>query len=206
LEPPQSPVSQEKPESGGRTRRPGGVRTWRWAIVKASLERGNPTYILHGSEIGLDIDKLQMLLSFKAQGARLVESSFSDHGSLVDAVKQGDVVICAMSGVHFRSHNRLLQLKLVDAIKEASNVTRFLLSEFGMDQTRMGDAMEPGRVSFDEKMTVRKAIKDAYVSANCFADYFVDSLCQMQRLVPPRDRVTLLGGGDIKGYPKSWLL
>ncbi|MQM15120.1 hypothetical protein Taro_048059 [Colocasia esculenta] len=119
-----------------------------------------------------------MLLSFKAQGARLVESSFSDHGSLVDTVKQVDVVICAMSGVHFRSHNLLLQLKLVDAIKEAGNVTRFLRSEFGMDPTRMGD--EPGRVSFDEKMTVRKAIKDAgiphtYVSANCFADYFGQS-------------------------------
>ncbi|MQL95552.1 hypothetical protein Taro_028217 [Colocasia esculenta] len=183
-------------------------------IVKASLERGNPTYILHRPEIGLDIDKLQMLLSFKAQGARLVEGSFSDHGSLVDAVRQVDVVICAMSGVHFRSHNLLLQLKLVDAIKEAGNVTmerteaimvlqRFLPSEFGMDPARMGDAMEPGRVSFDEKMTVRKAIEDAgiphtYVSANCFAGYFVGSLCQMQRLVPPRDRVTLLGGGDVK--------
>ncbi|MQL91269.1 hypothetical protein Taro_023883, partial [Colocasia esculenta] len=71
-------------------------------------------------------------------------------------------------------------------------MSRFLPSEFGMDPARMGDAMEPGRVSFDEKMTVRKAIKDAgiphtYVSANCFADYFVGSLCQMQWLVPPRD-------------------
>jgi hypothetical protein len=27
-----------------------------------------------------------------------------------------------MSGVHFKSHNILMQLKLVDAIKEAGNV------------------------------------------------------------------------------------
>ncbi|OVA15191.1 NmrA-like [Macleaya cordata] len=91
-------------------------------IVKASLAQGHATYVLRRPEIGLDIDKLQMLLSFKAQGARLIDGSFSDHRSLVDAVKQVDVVICVISGVHFRSHNILLQLKLIDAIKEAGNV------------------------------------------------------------------------------------
>lgn len=91
-------------------------------IVKACLAQGHPTYVLQRGEIGLDIDKLQMLLSFKEQGVRLIEGSFSDHQSLVDAVKQVDVVICTMSGVHFRSHNILEQLKLVDAIKEAGNI------------------------------------------------------------------------------------
>ncbi|XVE57334.1 hypothetical protein DITRI_Ditri04bG0082900 [Diplodiscus trichospermus] len=91
-------------------------------IVKASVAQGHETYVLQRPEIGLDIEKLQMLLSFKKQGAHLVEGSFSDHKSLVDAVKQVDVVICTMSGVHFRSHNLLLQLKLVEAIKEAGNV------------------------------------------------------------------------------------
>ena len=91
-------------------------------IVKASLALGHPTYVLQRPEIGLDIEKLQMLLSFKKQGAHLVEGSFSDLQSLVRAVKLVDVVICTMSGVHFRSHNILLQLKLVQAIKEAGNV------------------------------------------------------------------------------------
>ncbi|MCD7453788.1 hypothetical protein HAX54_022124 [Datura stramonium] len=91
-------------------------------IVKASLAQGHTTYVLQRPEIGLDIDKLQMLLSFKEQGARLVEASFSDHRSLVEAVKEVDVVICTMSGVHFRSHNILLQLKLIEAIKEAGNI------------------------------------------------------------------------------------
>lgn len=91
-------------------------------IVKASLAAGHTTYVLQRPEIGLDIDKLQMLLSFKEQGAQLVEASFSDHRSLVEAVREVDVVICTMSGVHFRSHNILLQLKLVDAIKEAGNI------------------------------------------------------------------------------------
>lgn len=91
-------------------------------LVRSSLDQGHPTYILQRPEIGLDIDKLQTLLSFKRSGAHLIEGSFSDPRTLVDAVRQVDVVICAMSGVHFRSHNILMQLKLVEAIKEAGNV------------------------------------------------------------------------------------
>jgi nucleoside-diphosphate-sugar epimerase len=91
-------------------------------IVKASLDQGHKTYVLQRSEIGLDIEKLHLLLSFKKQGAHLVQGSFSDQQSLVEAVKKVDVVICTMSGVHFKSHNILMQLKLVDAIKEAGNV------------------------------------------------------------------------------------
>ncbi|KAI5656435.1 hypothetical protein M9H77_25228 [Catharanthus roseus] len=172
-------------------------------IVKASLAQGHTTYVLQRPEIGLDIDKLQMLLGFKEQGAHLVEASFSDHQSLVNAVKLADVVICTMSGVHFRSHNILLQLKLVQAIKDAGNVKRFLPSEFGMDPARMQDALEPGRVTFDEKMTVRRAIEAAniphtYISSNCFAGYFAGNLSQFATLLPPRDNVQLYGNGNVK--------
>ncbi|KAK9052862.1 hypothetical protein SSX86_029492 [Deinandra increscens subsp. villosa] len=173
-------------------------------IVKASLAQGHPTYILMRRELGFDIEKIQMLLSFKEQGARLVEGSFSDHQSLVDAVKQVDVVICAMSGVQFRSHNILLQLKLVDAIKEAGNIKRFLPSEFGIDPSRM-DHAEAGKETFGDKMIIRKAIEDAkiphtYISANLFGGYFVGNLSQLDTgsLMPPRDRVTIYGDGNQK--------
>ncbi|CAB4309489.1 unnamed protein product [Prunus armeniaca] len=173
-------------------------------IVKASLAQGHPTYVLQRPEIGLDIDKLQMLLAFKKQGAHLVEGSFSDFQSLVDAVKLVDVVICTMSGVHFRSHNILLQLKLVKAIKEAGNIKRFFPSEFGLDPARMGHALEPGRVTFDEKMVVRKAIQDAkipftYVCGASFAGYFAGNLSQMGTLLPPREKVLIYGDGNSKG-------
>ncbi|MED6144408.1 hypothetical protein PIB30_015412 [Stylosanthes scabra] len=172
-------------------------------MVKASLEEGHVTYVIQRPEIGLDVDKLQILLSFKRQGARLVQASLSDHRSLVDAIKMVDVVICTMSGVHFRSHNLLVQLKLIEAIKEAGNVKRFLPSEFGMDPALMEHAMEPGRVTFDEKMEVRKAIEEAnipytYVSANCFAAYFAGNLSQMGTLLPPTDKVLLYGHGNVK--------
>ena len=91
-------------------------------LVKASLAQAHETYVLQRPDMGVDIEKVQMLLSFKEQGARLVLGSFNDHQSLVDAVKLVDVVICAISGVHIRSHQILLQLKLVDAIKEAGNI------------------------------------------------------------------------------------
>ncbi|XP_020405904.1 isoflavone reductase homolog [Zea mays] len=172
-------------------------------LVRASLAQGHPTLILLRPEIGLDIDKLQMLLSFKAQGARLVEASLEDHAGLVAAVAQADVVVSAMSGAHIRSHNLSLQHKLVEAIKEAGNIKRFIPSEFGMDPSKMGHALEPGRVTFDEKMDLRRAIEDAniphtYVSANCFAAYFCPNLCQMRTLLPPKEKVHVYGDGNVK--------
>ncbi|XP_060178588.1 bifunctional pinoresinol-lariciresinol reductase 2-like [Lycium barbarum] len=172
-------------------------------MVKASLANGHDTYILQRPEIGVDIEKVEILISFKMQGAHLLTASFNDHQSLVDAVKLVDVVICAISGVHIRSHHILVQLKLVDAIKEAGNIKRFLPSEFGTDPARMENAMEPGRVTFDDKMVVRKAIEEAgipftYVSANCFAGYFLGGLCQIGHILPSRDSVVLLGDGNQK--------
>jgi pinoresinol/lariciresinol reductase len=68
----------------------------------------------------------------------------------------------------------------------------------------MGNALEPGRVSFDEKMELRRAIEDAniphtYISANCFAAYFCPNLCQMATLLPPKEKVHVYGDGNVKG-------
>jgi len=173
-------------------------------FVRASLALGHPTYVLSRPEaIGLDIEKLQMLLSFKNAGAHLVQGSFDNHESLVAALKKVDVVICAMAGNHIRSHAILQQLKLVEAIKEATNIKRFLPSEFGIDPDRMEHAMEPGNVTFIDKREVRRAIEAAgipytYVSANCFAGYFVGGLAQLGRVTPPTDRVSIYGDGNTK--------
>jgi len=64
--------------------------------------------------------------------------------------------------------------------------------------------MEPGRVTFDDKMVVRKAIEDAgipftYVSANCFAGYFLGGLCQPGHIIPSREHVSILGNGKERG-------
>jgi len=77
-------------------------------LVKSSLANGHDTYILQRPEIGVDIEKVEMLIFFKMQGAHLVTAYFNDHQSLMDAVKLVDVVICVISGVHIRSHHILL--------------------------------------------------------------------------------------------------
>nr|GEW95434.1 hypothetical protein [Tanacetum cinerariifolium] len=177
-------------------------------IVKASLDQGHPTYVFMRRELGFEIEKLQMLLSFKKQGAYLVEGSYSDHQSLVDVVKQVDVVICTISRVQFRSHHILLQLKLVDAIKEAGNIMRFLPSEFRLDPSRTESDVEYGKETFEDKMVIRKAIEDAkipytYISANCLGGYFVGNLAQLGSLIPPKDRVSIYGDGNCKGPSPS---
>ncbi|MQL99301.1 hypothetical protein Taro_032023 [Colocasia esculenta] len=173
-------------------------------FVRASLTAGHRTYVLHRPEIGMDIDKAQMLLSHKKEGAILVHGSFGDHQSLVDAVRNADVVICPISGVHHRSHEILLQLKLVDAIKEAGNVKRFIPSEFGSDPLyNMQHCTNPAKVAFEDKMAVRKAIEEAgipftYILGNCTMGYFVSGLCQPGTLFPSRDSVCLHGDGNVK--------
>ncbi|WVZ88858.1 hypothetical protein U9M48_035325 [Paspalum notatum var. saurae] len=80
---------------------------------------------------------------------------------------------------------------------------RFIPSEFGMDPSRMGHALEPGRVTFVDKMEVRRAIEEAniphtYISANCFAAYSCPNLCQMRTLLPPKEKVQVYGDGNVK--------
>lgn len=72
----------------------------------------------------------------------------------------------------------------------------------------MEKATEPGKVTFAEKMVVRKAIEEAgipytYVSANCFAGYFVGGLCQFGKILPSTDSVVIHGDGNVKGTNSS---
>ncbi|VVB01280.1 unnamed protein product [Arabis nemorensis] len=172
-------------------------------IVRECLAEGHETYVLQQPEIGVNIDKVQLLLSFKRQGAHLVEASFSEHESLVSAVKQVDVVVSTISVAHFPTSNIDVHLKLVEAIKEAGNIKRFLPSEFGMDPPRMENTLPQGRETFDQKMEVRNAIEAAgipytYLVGACFAAFFVGNLSQMGTLIPPKKKVDIYGDGSVK--------
>ena len=68
-------------------------------LVKASLAEGHETYILQREDMGMDIEKVQMLLSFKEDGAHLVLASFDDHRSLVEAVRLVDVCVIYMLSI-----------------------------------------------------------------------------------------------------------
>lgn len=76
-----------------------------------------------------------------------------------------------------------------------------------MDVVRMGNALEPGRTTFDDKMKVRKAIEEAkipftYVCGMGFAAYQAGNLCQMRTLLPPKDKLLMYGNGNSKGNLK----
>ncbi|KAH9305673.1 hypothetical protein KI387_010077, partial [Taxus chinensis] len=141
-------------------------------------------------------------------GTIYVQASLDDQERVVDALKQVDVVISALSGGGgggFLRHHILEQLKLVEAIKVAGNIKRFLPSEFGMDPDILVDALEPGNITFSDKRKVRRAIEAAaiphtYVSANMFAGFFAGSLAQSSgRLMPPPHQVLIYGDGNVKG-------
>ncbi|XP_058068976.1 bifunctional pinoresinol-lariciresinol reductase 2-like [Magnolia sinica] len=172
-------------------------------MVRASLALGHPTYVLFRDENINDMEKVELLLDLKQEGAHLVSGSFDDRDSLVRAVRDVDVVISAVAGNHIQDAI-LEQLKLVDILKEMGHIKRFLPSEFGMDPDRMADALPPGNQLFKDKSRVRRAIEEAgiphtYVSGNCYAGYFLGGLGEIAKgLIPPRKHVTLFGDGNVK--------
>ncbi|URD98734.1 Isoflavone reductase [Musa troglodytarum] len=165
-------------------------------LVKASLALGHPTFLLFRPDTASDLARCQMLMELKMDGAQLLQGSLDDRDSLISALKQVDAVVSTIAGDQI-----LQQLKLVEAIKEAGTIKRYLPSEFGMDVDRMHHAMPPGDKIFSEKRIVRRAIEEAsiphtYISANCFAGIFLAGLAQLAIFMPPRDHVNVYGGGD----------
>ena len=80
---------------------------------------------------------------------------------------------------------------------------RFLPSEFGIDVDRH-HAVEPVVSFFERKAKIRRAIESegvpyTYVSSNAFAGYFLPTLGQQDVTAPPRDKVVILGDGNVKG-------
>ncbi|KAK7275133.1 hypothetical protein RIF29_16241 [Crotalaria pallida] len=180
-------------------------------IVRASVEAGHPTYILVSNTTGTEIPnkpeliatanpetKLELLESFKSSGVTLLIGSLSDHESLVKAIKQVDVVIFAGGKVVLEN-----QKKVIEAIKEAGNVKRFFPSEFGLDVDRH-DAVEPVKQVFEDKARFRRQIEAAgipytYICCHAYTGYFLRNLAQVGCTKPPRDKVSILGDGNVKG-------
>ncbi|QCD91046.1 isoflavone reductase-like [Vigna unguiculata] len=178
-------------------------------IVWASVKAGNPTYVLvRDTPSTVNKPRLvtaanpetrdELLQNFQNAGVFLIQGDMNDHQSLVNAIKQVDVVIC--------SFGRLLiedQVKIIAAIKEAGNIKRFFPSEFGLDVDRH-DAVEPVREVFEEKAKIRRVIEAegvpyTYLCCHAFTGYFLRNLAQIDITVPPRDKIYIQGDGNVKG-------
>ncbi|KNA04334.1 hypothetical protein SOVF_200590 [Spinacia oleracea] len=166
-------------------------------IVEASAKAGHPTFALVRDETLSNPAKASIIDNFKSVGVYLVTGDVYDHESLVKAIKQVDVVISTVGYPLFAD-----QVKIIDAIKEAGNVKRFIPSEFGVDVDR-SSAVEPAKSMFELKVQIRRAIEAAgipytYVSSNNFAGYFLPTFSQPGVTAPPRDKVVILGDGTAK--------
>jgi uncharacterized protein YbjT (DUF2867 family) len=166
-------------------------------IVEASAKSGHPTFALVRESTVSDPEKGKLIQSFKNSGVTLLYGDLQDHASLVKAFKQVDVVISSVGQAQIAD-----QVKIVAAIKEAGNIKRFLPSEFGNDVDR-SHAVEPAKSALDTKVQVRRTIEAegipyTYVSSNAFAGYFLSTFIQPGATAPPRDKVTIVGDGNVK--------
>lgn len=166
-------------------------------IVAASAKSGHPTFALIREGTTSISAKANLIDNFKNLGVNLVTGDMYDHGSLVKAIKQVDVVISTVG------HALLVdQVKIIAAIKEAGNVKRFFPSEFGNDVDRV-HAVDPAKTLFGLKAQIRRAVEAeeipyTYVSSNFFSGRFLPNLSQPGAATPPRDKVIILGDGTPK--------
>ncbi|KAL9418124.1 hypothetical protein AB3S75_041025 [Citrus x aurantiifolia] len=166
-------------------------------IVEASVKTGHPTFVLVRESTLSAPSKSQLLDHFKKLGVNLVIGDVLNHGSLVKAIKQVDVVISTVGQTLLAD-----QVKIIAAVKEAGNVKRFFPSEFGNDVDRV-NAVEPAKSAFVTKAKIRRAVEAegipyTYVASNFFAGYFLPNLSQPGATAPPRDKVVILGDGNPK--------
>nr|GFB25835.1 isoflavone reductase-like protein [Tanacetum cinerariifolium] len=154
-------------------------------IVEAGAKSGHPTFLLVREATLSDPAKAPLIDSFKKSGVSLIIGDLYDHGSLVKAFKQVDVVISTVGHMQLGD-----QGKIIAAIKEAGNIKKFYPSEFGNDVDRTNAI---------RRAVEAEGIPHTYVSSNCFAGYFLPTLAQPSGSAPPRDKAIILGDGNAKG-------
>ncbi|XP_048132239.1 phenylcoumaran benzylic ether reductase POP1-like isoform X3 [Rhodamnia argentea] len=166
-------------------------------IVEASANSGHPTFALVRESTLSNPAKVKIVEGFKSLGVHLVHGDIFDQESLLNAIKQVDVVISAVARAQLEDQD-----KIVAAIKAAGNIKRFLPSEFGTDVDRV-HAVEPAKTAFAIKAKIRRLVEaegipHTYVVCNFFAGYFLPTLSQPGATAPPRDKVVILGDRNEK--------
>ncbi|XP_056168635.1 isoeugenol synthase 1-like isoform X1 [Syzygium oleosum] len=170
-------------------------------MVKASLSMGHPT-LAYVRSSNPDPSKQRLLHEFESMNVTVVQGELEEHEKLVSLLRRVDVVISTLP-----VPQHLQQLKIIDAIKEAPNIQRFVPSEYGNEVDRVKGALPPFEALLENKRKIRRATEAAgipytYVSANSFAAYFVDYLLHPREQC---DHVVIHGTGDARGTDISVL-
>ncbi|KAG9444083.1 hypothetical protein H6P81_015423 [Aristolochia fimbriata] len=160
-------------------------------MVKASRALGHPTSVYVRP---ITPSKAELVHEFESMEVEVFQGHLDEHEKLVSVIKQVDVVISALA-----VPQHLDQLKIIDAIKEASNIKRFVPSEYGNEVDRI-HALPPFERLLENKRKVRRATEAAgipytFVSANSFSAYFVDFILHPHE---KKEEVTIFGDGKAK--------
>ncbi|WJX62847.1 hypothetical protein P8452_47800 [Trifolium repens] len=165
-------------------------------VVKASISLGYPTFVYTRPIINSQTSPStkQLCEEFHSIGVTIVEGEL-EHNQLVAVIKQVDIVICT-----FGYPQILEQLKIIDAIKVAGNIKRFLPSEFGVEEDRV-NPLPPFQAFLDKKRKIRREIEAAgipytFIAAHFCGAYFVNFLL---RPYEGKKDITVYGDGKIEG-------
>nr|QRW27925.1 eugenol synthase 5 [Ocimum basilicum] len=164
-------------------------------LVRASIKLGHPTYVYSRP----DSNKTDILDEFRSMGVTIIKGMINDHEKLVMAVRNVDVVISTLPYPQVFD-----QLKIVEAIKLAGNIKRFLPSDFGVEEDRVS-VLPPFEAFLEKKRQIRRAIEEAripytFISANCYAAYFINYLLRPSE---EKDEITVYGSGEAKTVMNS---
>ncbi|MCD7462820.1 putative pinoresinol-lariciresinol reductase 3 [Datura stramonium] len=167
-------------------------------LAKASLNSFHPTFGLVRDSAFSDPHKSQKLHTLSGAGLTLIKGSLQDEDILLEALKQVDIVICAVSSKQVPE-----QKLLISAIKRAGCIKRFLPSEFGADPDRT-QVSDLDHYFYSRKSEIRRIIEaegipHTYVCCNFFTSVLLPSLVQPGLKAPPRDEVSIFGDGTAKG-------
>lgn len=174
----------------------GKIGQW---ISRASLALHHPTFLL--VRPATFAARPDVLNSLESLGASILQGSLEDKISLVEAIKQVDIVISAVHGPLL-----LAQLNIVEAIQQAGSIQRFVPSEFGIDVNGEGarTTLNPIGGMFKMKQKVRQAIEAAnipftYLCSFVLAHVFAKTLGQPDEVLSqPMNKVIIYGDGHTK--------
>nr|POE60912.1 isoflavone reductase-like protein [Quercus suber] len=160
-------------------------------IVVESAQAGHPTFALVRENAASNPEKSKLTESFKSSAVTLLHGDIYHHESLVKAIKQVDVVICALGSPE----------QIADQ--------RFFPSEFGVDVDH-AKAVDPIEHHLRVKASIRRSIEAevvpyTYLVSNGFAGYFLPNFgialiggTRSFTASPPRDKVEITGDGNTK--------
>ncbi|XP_010056239.2 isoflavone reductase-like protein [Eucalyptus grandis] len=167
-------------------------------VVEASAKSGHPTFALVAPpSTPSDAAKVDLVEGFKSLGVHVVLGDMNDPGTLLNAIRQVDVVI---STVETSPED---QYKIIAAITIVGNIKRFLPSVFGNHADR-AHAVEPARTFYAAyytnilRLLEEQGIPYTYVSCNFLAGWHRTTLAQPGATAPSRDKVDILGDGNAK--------